>query len=413
MGDLNGLLSDPEFQKLDLPTQRQALSHVDPDFAKLSDEDFVAFKQKATPQANTNPFKTFVNEAFSRLNPISAVQGVVQTGQDFINDPYESMLSASPIGALMRAKDAYNAGDKKGAMVHLGAMLSQGISGAPPLEENAALKVAHGDVAEGLGDVAGDALGMGIGEKVLPPLGRGIAKSSTLIGRALGAFAGHSAGGGFILPAVGRDLGGALMDGLVKPSSEAPITKVGVPPSASAPTEATTNPILDQIAQGMSGKRFDELDSGSQAAVRQVANRISTAPENNAAPNPSTPAHGYGPDWWKSAAERAAPPATVQVNPGVDSLAGMPVSVPPDVAGVHGGVEGTPVQGAPQQSAPPQVQSVQQQGVQSPNGVRIVPSNITVDPRALDLMRQLAEAQQQSEAEAAQYPKVRRRTKGN
>ena len=44
MADINGLLNDPDFQKLDTPTQKATLSAIDSDFSGISDSDFAAFK---------------------------------------------------------------------------------------------------------------------------------------------------------------------------------------------------------------------------------------------------------------------------------------------------------------------------------------------------------------------------------
>ena len=49
-GDINSLLADPDFQKLDLSTQRATLSRVDPTFGQLSDSDFQQFKTRAQAQ---------------------------------------------------------------------------------------------------------------------------------------------------------------------------------------------------------------------------------------------------------------------------------------------------------------------------------------------------------------------------
>jgi len=54
MADVNGLVSDPDFQKLDPASQRQALAGVsgDQSFAQLSDDDTQQFLARMTPQTN-------------------------------------------------------------------------------------------------------------------------------------------------------------------------------------------------------------------------------------------------------------------------------------------------------------------------------------------------------------------------
>jgi hypothetical protein len=44
MADLKGLLSDPDFQKLDLATQKSTLGRLDKDFSTLSDADYTKFR---------------------------------------------------------------------------------------------------------------------------------------------------------------------------------------------------------------------------------------------------------------------------------------------------------------------------------------------------------------------------------
>jgi len=57
MPDVKGLLSDPEFQRLDLPTRKMALGRLDPELGKLSDQDFQAFSQRLSgpPQFGLTP----------------------------------------------------------------------------------------------------------------------------------------------------------------------------------------------------------------------------------------------------------------------------------------------------------------------------------------------------------------------
>jgi len=50
---VKGLLVDPQFQKLDIASQRRTLSRVDHDFAALSDADFEQFKQRITTLLET------------------------------------------------------------------------------------------------------------------------------------------------------------------------------------------------------------------------------------------------------------------------------------------------------------------------------------------------------------------------
>jgi len=46
MPDVKGLLADPDFQKLDLSTQKSTLGKLDPDFASISDGDYLQFRTK-------------------------------------------------------------------------------------------------------------------------------------------------------------------------------------------------------------------------------------------------------------------------------------------------------------------------------------------------------------------------------
>lgn len=53
MADIKGLLNDNEFKGLDVPTQKQVLGKIDPDFASLSDEDFNSFKTRLSAPPET------------------------------------------------------------------------------------------------------------------------------------------------------------------------------------------------------------------------------------------------------------------------------------------------------------------------------------------------------------------------
>ena len=46
MADVNGLLADPEFKKLDNATQRTVLGRIDPAFNSLSDSDYLSFRDR-------------------------------------------------------------------------------------------------------------------------------------------------------------------------------------------------------------------------------------------------------------------------------------------------------------------------------------------------------------------------------
>jgi hypothetical protein len=64
MADVKGLLADPEFQKLDMPTQKSTLGKLDPEFSTLSDGDYVKFRAGMTkpvaPSKDTRlPFGKF------------------------------------------------------------------------------------------------------------------------------------------------------------------------------------------------------------------------------------------------------------------------------------------------------------------------------------------------------------------
>lgn len=55
MPNVKGLLSDPDFNKLDPATQKTVLGRVDPDFASLSDSDYQSFRQKIGVDHPTAP----------------------------------------------------------------------------------------------------------------------------------------------------------------------------------------------------------------------------------------------------------------------------------------------------------------------------------------------------------------------
>src|SRR5208337_2597131 len=50
MADIRGLLSDPQFNALDVATQKRVLGRVDSVFSELSDADFQQFKSKMSPK---------------------------------------------------------------------------------------------------------------------------------------------------------------------------------------------------------------------------------------------------------------------------------------------------------------------------------------------------------------------------
>jgi hypothetical protein len=50
MADVKGLLSDPDFQKLDPATQKSTLGKLDPEFSSLTDDQFNQFKSKLSPR---------------------------------------------------------------------------------------------------------------------------------------------------------------------------------------------------------------------------------------------------------------------------------------------------------------------------------------------------------------------------
>ena len=58
MADVKGLLSDPEFQKLDPATQKSTLGRLDPEFSSLTDEQFNQFKSKIVPKSNVPGWMT-------------------------------------------------------------------------------------------------------------------------------------------------------------------------------------------------------------------------------------------------------------------------------------------------------------------------------------------------------------------
>ncbi len=273
MGDLNGLLNDPEFQKLDVPTQKQALSRVDPDFGKLSDQDFAAFKAKAVPAKSGigEAMGSFASGFGQGINPF---HGMLETLDALQKDPVGTVKSgalnilAHPYMAMARAYDAAKAGKPEEAAVHLASAFDP--TGAQT--EEAAVKTATpGQRLEGVGQLVGQGAGALLTAKV-----PGIAK--TVASKAID-----------LVPDIVHDPAAQAATGVISPRAKNAMQVVSKIKKArdayqeasaavaeEAPSEAAARPILDQIAQtpGYGDKPFDKLTPAEQAHVRSIADSI-------------------------------------------------------------------------------------------------------------------------------------------
>ncbi len=313
MGDLNGLLGDPDFQKLDIASKRATLSKVDPDFAKLSDEDFGGFLEKATPAA-TPP---------SQLQQFA--QHAIEGFGGAIAAPVEALLSPQETAKALWAQAQHSAGRaadefKQGHYSDAAANAVTAIPGVGPMLTQGANELQQGSYGAAGGDAAGFVGGATTLEQI-PRLGKAILSNPTvaqgagmigagMLGKAVGvpwwaaSWAGRKLG-----PEIAEWVGGK--------------TTVGEP--TPIVSEAEARPILDQIARTPSygGRAFDKLDEGEKATIRKIAdayegqskqaqvagNSVASASsrwpdQSKLRPLPGEP--GYDPDWGYSPEERAA-----------------------------------------------------------------------------------------------------------
>jgi hypothetical protein len=127
--DIKGLLSDPEFLALDEPTQRQVLSRLDPEFSKLSREQYQEFRLKVSPPTPQQSAQLAKNDRIIQgMEPLKD-QGLLPTlwndikalpsrTMDFLSGhPMHDMYNASGEQADA-AKEALRRNDYSSAIGH-------------------------------------------------------------------------------------------------------------------------------------------------------------------------------------------------------------------------------------------------------------------------------------------------------
>ncbi len=177
-----------------------------------------------------------------------------------------------------RATEAFKKGDYTEAARHTLHYLLNGIPGLGARLDEAGNKGAKGDIGGMLADTAAIATDYVAGPKVggkllnaatepdaaaraVQPIKDTLAKHPGLVkhaGTAAGALVGHETGiGPYVGWYIGREAAKSLNEWLTKgkPVAEAP-------------------PILDEIAQGMAGKKFSALDAAAQQTVRDAAAQL-------------------------------------------------------------------------------------------------------------------------------------------
>ena len=89
--DIQGMLSDPDFNSLDPVTQRSTLAHLDPDFANLSDQDYSTFRQQMNGASST-----VKNPSAPVTGPIPGLRGMALPGVPAV--PLPGPSPDDPIG---------------------------------------------------------------------------------------------------------------------------------------------------------------------------------------------------------------------------------------------------------------------------------------------------------------------------
>lgn len=182
-------------------------------------------KQKEKP----GPVQTFGRAAISRLNPINMFTGAVDTATRFADDPIGTMADMGPLGSAKRAYESVRAGDWPAAGAHVMAAVTPGGFMAEP----SATKVAQGNVAEGLGEMTGDAVGALIGSRVPGMIGKAASGAKSMTRPLIRAGAGMAARSMGLPGAVGH----VAAEGFLGKGAEVP-PKIP-PPMPMAPSQPT------------------------------------------------------------------------------------------------------------------------------------------------------------------------------
>ena len=158
MADVQGMLADPDFNRLDPATQRTALSRLDPTFANLSDSDYQAFRQRLAPKVDMSPKNVgvdtqgqgFLPHALQTIRSIpdavisggmisGPIQAIGQSMQDYLASPtlHNSIRAIPGVGMaedfLLSPTEQQQADDISGAWgdaTDLAAQLALGLRGA-------------------------------------------------------------------------------------------------------------------------------------------------------------------------------------------------------------------------------------------------------------------------------------------
>ena len=302
MADVKGMLADPEFQRLDVPTQKQALGQLDPELGKLSDDDYGKFVDQVGPVtvggtaramagqagralgAGWDTLKSIPGSLIRMANPATAAQDLI------------SGFGAST-DAIGRTRAAFGKGDyPEAAKSAVGAIPLLG-----PQAEQITREATEGQIPEAIGHAGALAL-LPKAVEAAPAVGGAISRAATRLGPAARA-AGPEIGEGLIkggAAAVGEHLGlpGSWFLGAGAAKNLYGGIKAGINALRTAPAVAEDTALLDKIAQGYRYKDFVSAPADAQQTIRGLAGRINggaATPEVPAAPSPSAPIRPYVP----------------------------------------------------------------------------------------------------------------------
>ena len=185
MADVKGMLADPEFNALDPVSQRQALSGIDPDFKDLTDEDYRAFRQRLEKPIGEQPasvggvLQTMGNQAGRFLNAavVDPIRGLSQLAHPSTMFPPLGPKVPEDTSTMGRIRSALGGGPNAPAM-------------RVPQNNTPFDEMARGDIAEGLGHIAGPSM-LPLAGKAIGPIAEAIPKIAPVVrGAATGAWEG-------------------------------------------------------------------------------------------------------------------------------------------------------------------------------------------------------------------------------
>lgn len=256
------------------------------------------------PDEKPGALSTFLSAAGSRLNPLNMIKGAGETLSSFADHPIDSMISNSPVGAIQRAKEAYDRGDMREAVVHLGSAFMPG----PPVEEQTGVKLAHGQYAEGFGDLAGD-----VAAALIP---MGVSKAGTAL---RGSEAAGFARDVLAHPKVTAAIKNAVKDSIKQGLREVPGVKTIETVGKGA---VTAKGVIDDVRAARAARNAPAAEPAPQPSriiqagpMDRLNARASVSSEGNV---PSTPGPvDAGPPAAEAPPVAAAQPEPIESSPGI------------------------------------------------------------------------------------------------